>query len=315
MSPVPSHGKKLHRTSVPQRILVWGLLAAGFPLVGYRKPPSSSARLSEAETTLPAGIVPQRPRPVYRPLPIQGASWLARRTAEWGEQGTLAFLKVNRVDLRHVRQGDTLVLPEPLTDVLRLSPFPPEIESARSLPKLLLVSRRVQAFAAYQSGTLVHWGPTSTGKHSTPTPTGLFFTTWKSRQRRSTVNEEWLLRWVFNFESREGLSFHQYDLPGYPASHACVRLLEEDARWIYEWADQWTVSRDGRSILAFGTPVIIFGDYAYGKPPPWKRLIEDPQATTIYHEEIEEALGPHLPTIYRRVHARSAVPAIPRSSR
>lgn len=259
-----------------------------------------------------SGPVPSRGfEPLYRPLLIEGAKWLAARTSEWGQEGTLLFLKVNRVDLHHVRQGETLVLPEPMTDLLSLSPFPRQIASARSIPKLLLVSRRVQAFAAYQSGVLVHWGPTSTGKKSTPTPAGLFFTTWKSRERRSTVNEEWLLRWVFNFESREGLSFHQYDLPGYPASHACVRLLEEDARWIYEWADQWRVSRDGLSILAYGTPVIIFGDYAYGKRPPWKRLIEDPQATTIRGEEIEEALRAHRPMIDQRLQASSHRRALP----
>jgi len=37
------------------------------------------------------------------------------------------------------------------------------------------------------------------------------------------------------------VSFHKFDLPGYPASHGCVRLPEEDAKWIYDWADHWTL--------------------------------------------------------------------------
>jgi hypothetical protein len=112
---------------------------------------------------------------------------------------------------------------------------------------------------------------------------------------------------VFNFDSLGGVSFHQYELPGYPASHSCVRLLEEDARWIYHWAEQWIISKQDGSILAYGTPVIIFGEYAFGKQPPWKRLLEDAGATTITPHEIEEALRPHLALIQERVQARASL--------
>jgi len=35
--------------------------------------------------------------------------------------------------------------------------------------------------------------------------------------------------------NKRGHSFHQYELPGHPASHGCIRLLERDATWIYDW--------------------------------------------------------------------------------
>ena len=68
------------------------------------------------------------------------------------------------------------------------------------------------------------------------------------------------------------MSFHQFDLPGYPASHACVRLLERDAKWLYEWGQQWTLDTTGRTILTTGTPVVIVAEYDYAAPPPWVDL-------------------------------------------
>jgi len=102
----------------------------------------------------------------------------------------------------------------------------------------------------------------STGRKETPTPIGLFHLTWKAKQRRSTDNEQWLLRWYFNFVNARGVSFHQFDLPGYPASHACVRLLERDAEWLYGWGDQWTLDADGRRVAASGSTVLIVGRFS-----------------------------------------------------
>jgi len=83
-----------------------------------------------------------------------------------------------------------------------------------------------------------------------------------------------------------------------------VRLLEEDAKWIYDWTEQWMLSKVDQSILAFGTPVVIFGDYTYGKRPVWTRLAEDPGATRISIAEIENALNQHLATIATKARAR-----------
>jgi hypothetical protein len=224
-----------------------------------------------------------------------------------GIAGFDAMLKINRTDKSHIRIGDLLVIPNATADLLSIAPFPAQLELARTIPKLVLVSRRVQAFGAYESGRLVRWGPTSTGKKSTPTPAGLFHTNWKAKETRSSVNQSWILPWCFNLDNFAGVSFHKFDLPGYPASHGCVRLLEEDAKWIYDWADQWTLSKTDHSILAFGTPVVIFGDYSYGEKPLWKRLADDPGATGISAAEAANALNQHLATI--EIKARAGHPA------
>jgi len=227
--------------------------------------------------------------------------------SELGKEGFGLVLKINRVDLDHVRQGEALVVPAKVADLLYHSPFPPQVEVVQSVRKAIFLSRRIQALAAYESGRQVYWAPTSSGKKATPTPAGLFQTNWKSRERASTVDEQWILRWYFNLDNLQGVSFHQYALPGYPASHSCIRLLEEDARWIYDWAEQWVLSKDGRKILAYGTPVVIFGDYAYDQPPPWKRLVEDPKAATVTPQEVEAASREHLPTLLERARVRESL--------
>lgn len=248
---------------------------------------------------------PSPPAPRYRPIVIESAQSLAALRKQLGVEAFLIVLKINRVDLEHVRQGATLLVPEQAIDLLSASPFPREIP-AEACPseKLLAVSRRVQAFAAYDKCTLVRWGPTSTGRKESPTPAGLYHTNWRSRLRRSTENAAWLLPWLVNIENSRGISFHQFDLPGYPASHACVRLLADDARWVHDWMDGWILGENHRTIVAYGTPVIVFDDYDYDGEPPWKRLAVDPLAASVTVTDLQNALAPHAALIASRAQQR-----------
>jgi len=113
--------------------------------------------------------------------------------------------------------------------------LPAVLPGASSLPKLVLVSLRVQAFGAYEGGRLRHWGPTSTGRRDKPTPPGLYHANWKAKERTSTIDDEWLLRWCVNIEN-SGISLHQYDLPGYRrATRACGCSRRTAARSTTSW--------------------------------------------------------------------------------
>ena len=88
------------------------------------------------------------------------------------------------------------------------------------------------------------------------------------RPHGASLSGEWRLNWYFNFHNRRGLAFHEFDLPGVPMSHACVRLLARDAMWIYKWGDSWVLDAAGRLVQP-GTPVVIMGQYAFGAAKPW----------------------------------------------
>ena len=184
----------------------------------------------------------------------------------------LAILeKLNRTDVEHlVRLGEMIVPDRWDLRELDYSPLPQRSDWAAEHGKAMVVHQPMQIFGAYENGVLVHWGPVSSGAGRRPTPTGLYHLNWKSKGRASTVNPEWFLRWYFNFVNKYGISFHEYALPGYPASHGCVRMLGRDARWLYEWGDEWQLGPRGWTIESPGTPVWILGEAEYETDTPWR---------------------------------------------
>lgn len=181
--------------------------------------------------------------------------------------------KLNRCDLAHLTQLDAVVAPARwYANELLYSPLPRWSSWAAQHTKALVVHKSAQVFGGYEHGQLVRWGPISSGRQSLPTPSGLFHLNWKSRGRHSTVDPDWYLPWSFNFQNQRGLSFHEYLLPGYPASHACIRLLKRDARWLYRWGEEWDIDAQGWEVLTPGTPVLILGKYDFDAPPPWRSL-------------------------------------------
>ena len=217
----------------------------------------------------------QAPAAPYRfePLPKTPAELATRFTP--AQIDILEML--NRRDRGHLLRVDppTPGLLVPITwsdDPLTYSPFPQTWAAAQPHPKAIVVHQAMQAFGAYEQGRLVRWGPVSTGRKETPTPDGAFNLTWRARSRRSTDNQDWLLEWYFNFVNERGVSFHLFDLPGYPASHACVRLLLRDAKWVYEWGEQWRLDDARRKAVTSGTPVLILGAYPFGTPAAWLSL-------------------------------------------
>lgn len=188
--------------------------------------------------------------------------------------------KLNRADRQHLHLQDRLIIPLQWPESeLAYSPLPYIYPWARIYKKALVVSLSHQVFGAYEEGCLVYWGPVNSGRLQHPTPSGIFHLNWKSKGRSSTLNRDWFLTWYFNFHNRRGLSFHQYALPGYPASHACLRLLERDARWLYDWGEMWELEPDGVTVARQGTRVLIFGQFDWDAPRPWLGL--EPEARKV----------------------------------
>ncbi len=189
-------------------------------------------------------------------------------------ESQLALLeKLNRADVGHLDQLREIVVPESWgDDELSYSVLPMRFASSQAWPTSLVVYVPGQLFGAYEFGQLVRWGPVSTGGRSSSTSAGRFALNWRSAGRASTVDPDWFMPWYFNFGNSEGLAFHAYSLPGYPASHGCIRLLERDAQWLFEWGESWVLDPTGTRVLASGTPVFIVGRYDFDAAPPWRSL-------------------------------------------
>jgi hypothetical protein len=214
---------------------------------------------------------PARGQTAYRlePGPVDARVLRARFT----DSQVDILEKLNRADRAHLPRLAQLVIPEQWAgDERTYAPFPARYPPAASLPKTLVVHLPGQVFGAYELGTLVRWGPVSSGSRQSQTPGGLFHLNWRSRGHASSVDPDWFMRWYFNFENTEGLSLHQYALPGRPASHGCVRLLERDAEWLYGWGEGWALDATATRVVRPGTSVLIIGAYDFDAPPPWRSL-------------------------------------------
>lgn len=212
---------------------------------------------------------------------------------------------VNRADRSALLRMDTIIMPENLSlPAEQYFPFPLNLAFLKDVKKIIFFSYPAQAFAAYENGRLVHSGPTSMGRKNDQTPTGLFYTNWKAEQTTSTFNDEWDLKWNFNIENKLGVGFHQYAMPGYPASHSCLRLKEADAKYLYDWADQWELKGE-ENVIAHGTPVVVFGSYPFGSSRPWLALASNPDALNISEGDLQNLVTSNMNDIMQKQAERS----------
>ena len=176
--------------------------------------------------------------------------------------------------------GDTLIIPTRFDlDLCAYSPFSKVYAGAVDYEKLFIIDKSVQAWAAYESGKLARWGIVNTGAKESPTPNGRFNFNWKAEYRVSSLSppgELWEMYWVFNFHLARGIHIHQYPMPtGGPTSHGCVRLVDDDAKWIYFWADSWKTAggdgfgSQGSRIIRPGTTVLVIGQDPVSHPHPF----------------------------------------------
>ena len=274
---------------------------------GKPAPAADSTTAPAGDTT--AGLMPPQPGGRYyfiHPKDSAGKAFLISLSPE---QLTIVYA-LNRVDAGPARRTDTLVIPtEWAADLMAYSPYPAEVPALAGVKKIIFFSYPIQAFGVYENGRLIRWGPTSMGKKSTPTPTGLFFSNWKSKETISTVDDDWVLKWNFNVSNKGGVGWHQYQMPGYPASHSCMRLFEYDARWLYDWADQWRLTPDRGSVLLKGTSCVIFGQYAFGSLKPWRHLPADGAANDISPDALAAEVQGFMDKILEAQAARDAAPA------
>ncbi|KTD04194.1 enhanced entry protein EnhA [Legionella geestiana] len=157
--------------------------------------------------------------------------------------------RVNRMNIR-LRPGMIIAVPRHLErlSIYDVSPFPRYIESSGE--KTIYVSQKQLAFGAYDAdGELLWWGPISPGIEYCPgvrggchTPTGYFRVIRKQDdscvstvfpRRSNGVNGGAQMPWCMHFF--RGYALHgSSEVPGFPASHGCVRMFVEDARWLNE---------------------------------------------------------------------------------
>lgn len=96
-------------------------------------------------------------------------------------------------------------------------------ERAATGPLSIIVSLPEQLVFVYRSGVRVASSTCSTGKPGHTTPIGVFHILQKDKNHHSTTYDEAPMP-NMNRLTWSGIALHAGNLPGYPASHGCIRL-------------------------------------------------------------------------------------------
>ena len=96
-------------------------------------------------------------------------------------------------------------------------------EIAPSGPMVLVVSLDEQRAYVYRNGLAIGVSTISSGKPGNETPTGVFTILQKNKDHRSNLYNNAPMPWMQRL-TWDGIALHGGALPGYPASHGCVRL-------------------------------------------------------------------------------------------
>lgn len=163
--------------------------------------------------------------------------------------------RINRMGTR-LYSGIILAVPKDLDkDAMDFSPFSHQISPPGE--RIIMVSTDKEAWAAYDSnGTLVRWGPASSARGYCPdqgrschTVMGRFEI--YSKEGEGCYSHKFPvgrggapMPYCMFFHG--GFAIHgSYEVPGYNASHGCVRVFVGDAEWLnHDFSD-------------VGTPVIV----------------------------------------------------------
>jgi hypothetical protein len=164
----------------------------------------------------------------------------------------------------------------------------------------IIVSIENQKITLFSNGKPVATSKISSGTPGHPTPLGVFSVIQKNRHHVSNIyfaEMPYMQRLTWS-----GTALHQGPLPGYPASHGCVRLTKEFAQLL------WKATK-------IGVRVIVTKDEAAPVEIEHARLfVPKPK---VIEAKRESNAAPHIPALVKTADATGFVPgaAVPDATR
>src|ERR1700737_5358880 len=100
-------------------------------------------------------------------------------------------------------------------------------------PIMAIVSIKSQQVASYDADGWILRAPVSTGTTGRETPAGVFAVLEKNKEHHSTLYDD---AWMPNMQriTWNGIALHGRPLPGYGASHGCVRMPYDFAEKLFD---------------------------------------------------------------------------------
>ncbi|MET0245848.1 MAG: L,D-transpeptidase family protein [Sphingomonas sp.] len=133
----------------------------------------------------------------------------------------------------------------------------------------IIVSISSQVMYVYRGETLIAVSTVSTGKRGKATPVGEFTILEKREFHRSNLYSNAPMPWMQRL-TWDGIALHGGHLPGYPASHGCIRMPAAFARRLFD------LTRTGATVSIVGDAV----PRRLMRQPAVPMLVADPRGFT-----------------------------------
>lgn len=111
-------------------------------------------------------------------------------------------------------------------------PPPPTVQQSLQNGVTIVISKASQRMYVFRDGALWRSSPVSTGRRGHATPAGVFPILQKKVFHRSNLYSGAPMPYMQRL-TWTGIAIHAGRLPGYPASHGCIRVPREFARALY----------------------------------------------------------------------------------
>ena len=159
-----------------------------------------------------------------------------------------------------------------------VAPFPEKLEPGHYVwhpeisptgPVVVVISLPDQQLYCFRNGVRVGRSTVSTGKKGHETPTGVFTILQRKVAHESSIYKGAKMPHMQRL-TWDGVAIHAGRLPGYPASHGCVRLPVDFAEKLYSVTTIGTtvIVADDKSAPSTTTkPGMLFGAHEAGAPP------------------------------------------------
>ena len=197
-------------------------------------------------------------------------------------------LRFNRMDRRHFVAGLSIKVPLRIEDIDGFNPLPEEYPEAKRDAKFILIDQDEMFLGAYEHGKLVFSTPVAVGVEEYRLRNGSYQVDAVDARHESSLfpvegtERPYPMHFGLRFfTDKKGDGWTSYwlhgrDVPGYPASHGCIGLYDEemqrayyhepghpilkDAKKLYNWVvgprdpGKFTNLRHGPRVLITGNP-------------------------------------------------------------
>jgi hypothetical protein len=181
-------------------------------------------------------------------------------------------LRFNRMDRRHFVAGLSIKVPNRLKDIDGFNPMPVSYPAAAGDAKFILIDQSEMFLGAYEHGVLVFSTPVAVGSEGYRLQNGSYQVDAADLRHESSLypvegtDRPYPMHFGLRFftdKKGEGWTsywLHGRDVPGYPASHGCIGLYDEEMQRAYYHEPGRPVLKDARKLYSW-----VVGSKDHGK--------------------------------------------------